>query len=82
MSRLHFEVQAQVHVEAGAAGGISRGALTEISGSPGSGKTALALRLLAEHPEVRTVWIEPHGSTQPNVHLLKERRRYLWSVPS
>jgi len=38
--------------------GVPKGALTQISSAPGSGKTRLTLRFLAEQPQLRTAWIE------------------------
>lgn len=44
---------------------IPKGALTEISGAPGAGKTETALRFLAENPEGRVAWIERNSSIYP-----------------
>jgi hypothetical protein len=41
------------------------GALTEISGSSGSGKTELVLKFLSENPELRVAWIEERFSVYP-----------------
>lgn len=46
-------------------GGIPRGALTEISGSAGGGKTEVVLRLLAENPEIKVAWIEANFTLYP-----------------
>ena len=45
--------------------GIPRGALTEISGAHGAGKTEVVLQFLAEHTEVRTAWIEDKMTAYP-----------------
>jgi hypothetical protein len=45
--------------------GIPRGALTEISGLPGSGKSELVLRFLAENPELRVAWVEEDLTAYP-----------------
>jgi hypothetical protein len=41
------------------------GALTEISGSPGSGKTELILKFLSANPALRVAWIEEKFSVYP-----------------
>lgn len=41
------------------------GALTEISGVAGSGKTEAVLRFLAEHPSERVAWVERDFSIYP-----------------
>ncbi len=46
--------------------GIPRGGITEIAGAPGSGKTALAVRFLAEHPELQAAWIEERLTVYPS----------------
>ncbi|MEK6578314.1 MAG: hypothetical protein AABZ55_03730 [Bdellovibrionota bacterium] len=46
-------------------GGIPRGALTEISGRPGSGKTEVILSFLAENPSARIAWIEKSFNAYP-----------------
>ena len=45
--------------------GLPRGALIEISGVPGSGKTELVLNFLAENPKLRVAWIEKDLSIYP-----------------
>lgn len=45
--------------------GIPRGALTEISGRAGGGKTEVVLRLLAENPEIKVAWIEENFTLYP-----------------
>ena len=45
--------------------GIPRGAITEISGADGSGKTEVVLRFLAEHPGMRVAWIETELTAYP-----------------
>lgn len=47
--------------------GIPRGALTEISGPHGSGKTKLVLNFLAQNPKLRVAWIEDELSIYPCV---------------
>jgi hypothetical protein len=55
--------------------GLPRGALTEISGTHGSGKTEVVLNFLAENPETKIAWIEdqftifPTAFTQNQVSL-------------
>jgi hypothetical protein len=46
-------------------GGIARGALTEVSGPAGGGKTEVVLRFLAENPKLRAAWIEEALSVYP-----------------
>ena len=46
--------------------GIPRGAITEISGSPGSGKSEVVLKFLAEtSPSLRVAWIEEDFTIYP-----------------
>ena len=45
--------------------GIPRGALCEVSGSHGGGKSELVLRFLAENPKVRAAWIEEEFTIYP-----------------
>ena len=45
--------------------GIPRGAITEISGLAGGGKTEAVLRLLAENPEIKVAWIEANFTLYP-----------------
>jgi hypothetical protein len=46
-------------------GGIARGALTEVSGPDGAGKTSFVLRFLAAHPELRVAWLEAPFTAYP-----------------
>lgn len=46
-------------------GGIPKGALTEVSGAEGCGKTELVLRFLAENSTLRVAWIEEDFSAYP-----------------
>jgi hypothetical protein len=46
-------------------GKIPRGAITEVSGTLGSGRTELVLQFLSEHPELRVAWIEEELSIYP-----------------
>jgi protein ImuA len=47
-------------------GGFRRGALTELAGGPASGKTAVALALLASlGPEALTAWVDGRGELYP-----------------
>jgi hypothetical protein len=45
--------------------GIPRGALIEISGPAGSGKSELALQFLAEVPQLRAAWVEDEFTVYP-----------------
>lgn len=45
--------------------GIPRGAITEISGAHGSGKTELALRFIAENPKAHVAWVEDQFTAYP-----------------
>lgn len=45
--------------------GIPRGAITEISGPPGCGKSEAILRFLAENPKLRAAWIEEQLTAYP-----------------
>ncbi|MEO5969500.1 MAG: hypothetical protein ABIQ95_06200 [Bdellovibrionia bacterium] len=69
--------------------GIPRGALTEISGRAGGGKTEAVLRLLAENPEVKVAWIEENFTLYPcrmaqqkvaldRVLFIETSAEYLW----
>lgn len=44
---------------------LPQGAITEILGAPGSGKTEAVLRFLAAHPELRAAWIEEDFTIYP-----------------
>lgn len=44
---------------------LPQGAITEILGAPGSGKTEAVLRFLAAHPELRVAWIEEDFTIYP-----------------
>ena len=46
-------------------GGIPTGAITEVSGSMGGGKTELVLRFLAENDDLRVAWIEDRFTVYP-----------------
>src|SRR4051812_17129647 len=46
-------------------GGFAKGSLVEIAGSPGSGKTEVVLKLLAENPELRVAWVEEGMTVYP-----------------
>ncbi len=46
-------------------GEIPRGALVEVSGALGCGKTEAVLQLLSENPEVRTAWVEENLTLYP-----------------
>jgi hypothetical protein len=48
-------------------GGLPRGALIEVSGDTGSGKTQVVLKLLAENPSLRVAWIEKDFTIYPCV---------------
>jgi hypothetical protein len=58
-------VQREVRASAFVRGGIARGAVTEFHGVSGSGKTELAVQILAEHPEEPVAWIEGGESFFP-----------------
>ncbi|MBI3557019.1 MAG: hypothetical protein HY074_12205 [Deltaproteobacteria bacterium] len=45
--------------------GIPRGAVTELSGAHGSGKTRMALKLIAENPSVHVAWVEDQFTAYP-----------------
>lgn len=45
--------------------GIARGAVTELSGFEGSGKTSRITTFLAENPKLRVAWVEEAFSTYP-----------------
>lgn len=49
----------------GLEGGLPKGALVEVSGSAGSGKTETVLRFLAQNPEVRVAWVEDEFTVYP-----------------
>ncbi|MGZ3699773.1 MAG: hypothetical protein ACXWP5_16765 [Bdellovibrionota bacterium] len=49
----------------GVAGGIPEGAITEISGPPGGGKTEVLLKFLSENPDTRVAWIEERFTAYP-----------------
>lgn len=45
--------------------GLPPGSLIEISGEPGSGKTEILLRFLAENPQLKILWVEKQLSIYP-----------------
>ena len=45
--------------------GLPKGAVVEVSGSSGGGKTEVVLRFLAENPEARVAWIEDELTIYP-----------------
>ena len=45
--------------------GRPKGAVVEVSGSAGGGKTEIVLRFLAENPEARVAWIEDEMTVYP-----------------
>jgi hypothetical protein len=45
--------------------GLPKGAVVEVSGSDGGGKTEVVLRFLAENPEARVAWIEDELTIYP-----------------
>ncbi len=45
--------------------GLPKGALVEISGPAGGGKTEMVLRFLAENPQARVAWIEDEMTIYP-----------------
>jgi hypothetical protein len=45
--------------------GLPKGAVVEISGTHGGGKTEVVLRFLAENPDVRVAWIEEELTIYP-----------------
>lgn len=49
----------------GLKGGIPRGAVIEVCGPHGSGKTEFVLKFLAENPKLRVAWIEDQLSVYP-----------------
>jgi hypothetical protein len=46
--------------------GLPKGALIEISGNAGGGKTEVVLRFLAQNPSVRVAWVEEEFSIYPS----------------
>jgi hypothetical protein len=71
--------------------GLPRGALTELSGPDGGGKTEAAIRALAENPEVRAAWVEESLTVYPcafpalgvpmeRVLFAEPGRELLWTV--
>jgi hypothetical protein len=46
--------------------GLPKGALVEVSGAAGSGKTEVALRFLAQNPAQRVAWVEEEFSVYPS----------------
>lgn len=49
----------------GLKGGVPRGAVIEVCGSDGSGKTEFVLKFLSENPKLRVAWIEEQLSVYP-----------------
>ncbi|MBI3544249.1 MAG: hypothetical protein HY075_13345 [Deltaproteobacteria bacterium] len=47
------------------ASGFPRGAVSELSGPHGGGKTQLALKLIAENPRLHVAWVESELSIYP-----------------
>src|SRR5689334_18183764 len=45
--------------------GLPKGAVVEVSGSAGGGKTEVVLRFLSENPETRVAWIEDELTIYP-----------------
>jgi hypothetical protein len=45
--------------------GLPKGAVVEVSGRPGGGKTEVVLRFLSENPEARVAWIEDELTVYP-----------------
>jgi hypothetical protein len=45
--------------------GLPQGALIEVSGAPGGGKTEVVLQILAQNPGVRVAWIEEELTVYP-----------------
>jgi hypothetical protein len=71
--------------------GLPRGALTEISGPPGGGKTEWVMKFLAENPTTRVAWIENNFTLYPcrllqqkvsleRVLFVESARDYLWAA--
>jgi hypothetical protein len=46
-------------------GGLPKGAVVEVSGPSGGGKTEVVLRFLSENPEARVAWIEDELTVYP-----------------
>jgi hypothetical protein len=70
-------------------GGIPLGALTEISGRAGGGKTEVVFKFLAENPQVKVAWIEESFTLYPcrmaqqkvaleRVLFVETSEEYLW----
>lgn len=49
----------------GLKGGVPRGAVIEVCGPHGSGKTEFVLKFLSENPKLRVAWIEEQLSVYP-----------------
>ncbi|MBC7692928.1 MAG: hypothetical protein H7222_14290 [Methylotenera sp.] len=71
--------------------GIPRGAITEISGRHGTGKTQLVLNFLTENPTTRAAWIEedltiyPRAIWQKKIDLnrilfVEARENFAWAL--
>ena len=71
-------------------GGLPQGALIEMSGLPGHGKTEVVLKFLSENSQLRVAWVEenltiypcafPQNQVSLNRVLFVETPRYLWAV--
>lgn len=46
-------------------GGLPKGAVVEVSGQAGGGKTEVVLRFLAENPDTRVAWVEDEMTVYP-----------------
>jgi hypothetical protein len=68
-SFLSFHGKAQLPAESFAfaqlEGGLPKGAVVEISGNAGGGKTEVVLRFLAQNPTVRVAWVEEEFTIYP-----------------
>jgi hypothetical protein len=72
-------------------GGLPAGAITEISGPIGGGKTEVVLRFLAENHSCPVAWIESHFTLYPcrlpqlrvdlgRVLFVESQKEYLWAL--
>lgn len=61
----HMKSQPEAYRFSQLEGGLPKGAVVEVSGSSGGGKTEVVLRFLAENPEARVAWIEDELTIYP-----------------
>jgi hypothetical protein len=61
-----FSLLESAGAEAEGYAGVPRGALIEMSGAAGGGKTEALLRLVSENPETRVAWVEERFTIFPS----------------